>query len=150
MNPFWKICCLQGCQDSSILKPIMMRLFAKLARTKFCRTFLIWMLQYFSFALPVHRLRETPCWIACWHPQPVYPFHILLIPKQAYADLYSVPADDQTLIPDLLAVVRVLVDDYKLAHSGYRLITNGGVYQVVPILHFHLVSDQPDGIHLKV
>jgi diadenosine tetraphosphate (Ap4A) HIT family hydrolase len=43
---------------------------------------------------------------------------------------------------DLFATARMLVDDLNLAQpgKGYRLICNGGDYQDVPQLHFHLIS----------
>ena len=34
-----------------------------------------------------------------------------------------------------------LVAELQLEKRGYRLIANGGAYQDVPHLHFHLVSD---------
>ena len=35
-----------------------------------------------------------------------------------------------------------LVQDLELAERGYRLIVNGGAYQDVKQLHFHLISEQ--------
>jgi diadenosine tetraphosphate (Ap4A) HIT family hydrolase len=34
-----------------------------------------------------------------------------------------------------------LVGDFALEACGYRLVTNGGRYQDVPQLHFHLISE---------
>jgi diadenosine tetraphosphate (Ap4A) HIT family hydrolase len=41
---------------------------------------------------------------------------------------------------DLLSCVSRLVVSFNLGKPGYRLIVNGGGYQDVPELHFHLVS----------
>ena len=42
---------------------------------------------------------------------------------------------------DLFVAVRKMVDQFQLDDIGYRLIVNGGKYQEIPQLHFHLVSD---------
>jgi histidine triad (HIT) family protein len=94
-----------------------------------------------SERLPVRRLHETETLIAFRHPQPSYPTHILLVPKGAYPSLMALPADATDLMRDLFATVQDLVRDLGLECGGYRLIANGGSYQQVPHLHFHLVSD---------
>jgi histidine triad (HIT) family protein len=96
-----------------------------------------------NFVIPVNRLRETATLLAFMHPSPVYPVHILLVPKRAYASLVDVPKDDCALWSDLLKTVQSLVGELGLEEGGYRLIINGGAYQDVPMLHFHLVSGQP-------
>jgi histidine triad (HIT) family protein len=78
------------------------------------------------------------------HPMPVYPIHILIVPKKAVGSLLSLYEQEnnfaQQFITDLIACVRRLVDDMGLETAGYRIIVNGGKYQDVPQLHFHLVS----------
>lgn len=95
---------------------------------------------YMSFVIPVHRLRETNTLIAFQHPSPSYPVHILLVPKRGYRSLADIPPEDMELLQDLLATVQSLVRELGLAEQGYRLIANGGAYQDVPVLHFHLIS----------
>lgn len=94
-----------------------------------------------SFAMPVRRLRETDTLIAFHHPQPSYPVHILLVPKKALGDLSELTPADSGFLVDLFQIVGQLVAEFDLESSGYRLIVNGGKYQNVPQLHFHLVSD---------
>ncbi len=99
---------------------------------------LIWMLNHFPFAIPVKRLRETDSLLAFFHPQPAYPFHVLLVPKQAvrtFSDLN--PASP--FLADLVTAAQSIVEEYHL--TAYRLIVNGGEYQEFPHLHFHLISD---------
>ena len=94
-----------------------------------------------SFILPVERLRETPTLFAFYHPQPAYPVHILLVPRQAIASLMELdPAQDAAFLADLFASVQSLVAELHLEQAGYRLIVNGGEYQDFPYLHFHLIS----------
>jgi histidine triad (HIT) family protein len=96
---------------------------------------------HMSFAIPVHRLRETATLMAFHHPQPSYPVHILLVPKKAIANLAALTPADADFMVDLFATVQSLVAEFGLEKGGYRLITNGGLYQAVPQLHFHLISD---------
>jgi histidine triad (HIT) family protein len=99
-----------------------------------------WLFNNMSFALPVKRLRETEHLIAFEHPQPMYPVHILLVPRRTIASLVELEARDAPFLLDLFLTVKDLVDALGLEPSGYRLIANGGRYQEFPYLHFHLVS----------
>ncbi|MEW5872697.1 MAG: HIT domain-containing protein [Chloroflexota bacterium] len=117
-----------------------------LARSPLARLFIGWIFAHMSFALPVKRLRETPTLLAFHHPNPSYPTHVLLVPKK---DIPSLAALDQAedefaarFLTDLVQCVRELVDELNLEQSGYRLIVNGGKYQDIPQLHFHLVSER--------
>jgi len=98
-----------------------------------------------SFLLPVHKIRETESLLAFHHPQPAYAVHILLVPKRPYASLMEMSAEDADLLTDLIRTVQELVQEFGMEQSGYRLIVNGGSYQDVPHLHFHLVSDRNKG-----
>jgi histidine triad (HIT) family protein len=93
--------------------------------------------------LPVRRLCETETLLAFHHPRPSYPVHILLVPKAAPAGLEALQGDEMALYADMIAAVQRLVRELDLAPHGYRLIINGGVYQEVPILHAHLISQAP-------
>ena len=91
-----------------------------------------------SFAIPAKRLRETDTLLAFYHPKPSYPFHVVLVLKQAIPTLMELdPASE--FLSDLLATVQSLVTEFQL--PAYRLVVNGGEYQDFPHLHFHLISD---------
>lgn len=100
---------------------------------------------HFSFLLPVKRLRETETLVAFHHPRPVYPVHILLVPKRPLDSLVALSTADTDFMQDLFRVVKGLVQELELDPAGYRLIANGGAYQDVPHLHFHLVSGSESG-----
>ena len=118
----------------------MNRLLLRLGRSAIGRLFIRWVFTYMSFAIPVKRLRETETLLAFHHPQPSYPVHILLVPKRPFSTLLDVPSDATDFLRDLFETAQDLVRELDLEQSGYRLITNGGAYQDVPHLHFHLVS----------
>ncbi|MBV6397300.1 MAG: hypothetical protein HFACDABA_02910 [Anaerolineales bacterium] len=91
-----------------------------------------------SFAIPVKRLRETGTLMAFYHPTPSYPFHVLIVPKKAIASLTELDPNDAAFLADLYSTVQHLVNEFKL--PAYRLIVNGGEFQEVPQLHFHLIA----------
>lgn len=112
------------------------------ARTRLAGTLIRLGFAYMSFVIPVHRLRETDTLLAFYHPSPSYPVHILLVPKRAYRTLLDIPSDESGFMCDLLAAVQSLVRELGLDERGYRLITNGGPNQDVPVLHFHLIAEK--------
>ena len=104
------------------------------------RALLPWILTHMSFAIPVHKLRETPTLLAFHHPQPAYPLHILILPKRAIASLAELTPADASLLLEVYQLVQQLVKELGLEGNGYRLIVNGGAYQELPQLHWHLVA----------
>ena len=112
----------------------------RIARSRPAQSILGWIFAHMTFALPVHRLRETATLIAFYHPKPSYPVHILLVPKKAIASLAMLTPADNVFLAELFSTVQSLVQDLELDKGGYRLIVNGGSYQDVGQLHFHLIS----------
>jgi histidine triad (HIT) family protein len=96
--------------------------------------------RYMTFALPVDRLRETSQVIAFHHPRPSHPVHILIVPKKGIARMTDISVDDGALLADIFQTVASIVVEFDLEQQGYRLVTNGGAYQDVQQLHFHLIS----------
>jgi histidine triad (HIT) family protein len=101
-----------------------------------------WGFAHMSFALPVQRLRETDTLLAFHHPHPSYAVHNLLVPKRPFASLLDVPPEAASMLVDWLGVAQSLVREFGLEEKGYRLIVNGGAFQEIPQLHFHLVSGE--------
>jgi histidine triad (HIT) family protein len=122
-----------------------------LARSRLGSWLTGWAFAHLSFALPVRRVCETDTLLAFWHPRPLYPVHILLVPKKAITTLDALtPADDVFLL-DALRTAHKIAAELGLAERGCRLLVNGGAYQEVPQLHFHLIAAVGDcGLQLKV
>lgn len=113
----------------------------KVARSPVATFFIGWMFAHMSFVIPVNRLRETECLLAFYHPQPSYPLHILIVPKKAIPSLMHITTADAGFTADLIQTVQSLVTESQLEARGYRLMVNGGEYQDVPQLHYHLISE---------
>jgi histidine triad (HIT) family protein len=114
----------------------LLRRFPRLAQT-----LLPWSLTHMSFAIPLHKLRQTPSLLAFDHPQPGYPVHVLIVPRRAIASLADLTAQDAPLLVEVFQTAQSLVAELGLEKGGYRLIVNGGAYQDLPQLHWHLVAD---------
>lgn len=96
-----------------------------------------------NFFVPGKRLCETRNWMAIRHPKPVYPVHILIIPKQAITGWLSFPVSEPGLFSEFVELSQQLIREEGLEKKAYRLIVNGGDYQSIPQLHVHLVSGDP-------
>jgi histidine triad (HIT) family protein len=114
----------------------------RLARSRMAGFLVRKVVQVMSFLIPVQRLRETPSLLAFHHPQPSYPLHILIIPRRAYRSLMELDPADTAFQHDLIETVQSLVREFALEAGGYRLVTNGGTYQDVAVLHYHLISGE--------
>jgi histidine triad (HIT) family protein len=113
-----------------------------LARSWPGRLIIGWIFAHMSFAIPVNRLHETKTLLAFHHPSPGYPIHILLVPKKAIRSLSDLQPEDDVFLAEVFRITQELVKELDLAASGYRLIVNGGEYQDVPQLHFHLIAGE--------
>ena len=118
------------------------RLLLKFARSPLAALSLGWLFTHMSFPIPLQRLRETDTLLAFHHPKPSYAVHILLVPKRGLASMAAITPADSPFLIDLFQTVRSLVTEFNLESLGYRLVVNGGAYQDVPQLHFHLISEK--------
>ena len=53
----------------------------------------------------------------------------------------DISEEDNILLADLVKTIQSIVKRFSLETGGYRLIVNGGKYQEIPQLHFHLISE---------
>lgn len=124
----------------------MNQILLRLAKTWIGGVLLHWIFAYFSFLIPGERLIDNESLLAFHHPRPSYPVHILIVPREKIISLEDLPTMDGLFEAALFGAVNDLVKEFDLARNGYRLIANGGKYQEVGHLHFHLVSgDLTDG-----
>lgn len=134
-----------GTSRPSVRNLISFQWLFQLARSPLCRRFISWTVTHMSFVIPLKRLRETPNLVAFHHPQPSYPTHILLLPKSRLGSLMDISGADTNFLTDLFQAVQSIVAELNLQQAGYRLICNGGPFQEIPHLHFHLISGDLDG-----
>jgi histidine triad (HIT) family protein len=69
---------------------------------------------------------------------PVADVHILIIPKSHIESALTVNEKDGGVIIEMFKAAQKIISQKKLA--AFRLAFNGGAFQHVPHLHWHLVS----------
>ena len=89
--------------------------------------------------MPVNRILETEMVLTFYHPVPTHELHILIVPKRKVSSLLDMK--NEQLLYEIVKAAQHLVEELQLEKSGYSLTVNGGQYQDVGQLHFHLVSD---------
>ena len=70
---------------------------------------------------------------------PVAEKHILIVPKKHIANFGDISKEDKDVTFAMVELVQKLVSDLDMS-SGYKIAVNGGSYQVVPHLHWHLLA----------
>lgn len=115
------------------------QLLLRLARSTVGGSIIGWSFANMSDLIPVDKIHETDRIIAFNHPKPLHNIHILIVPKIGVRSF--VELRDRDLQHEIISSAQHLVEQLGLADKGYRLIVNGGEYQDVKQLHFHLISD---------
>lgn len=97
---------------------------------KFCRLI--------NGELPRYEVWEDPATLAFLDHRPLFPGHVLLVPKVHYATLTDLPS---RLVPPLFAAVRLLARavESAMAAEGSFVAINNTVSQSVGHLHVHVV-----------
>jgi histidine triad (HIT) family protein len=98
-----------------------------------------WSIAHMSDLMPINKIYETELTIAFDHPTPAHATHILIVPKANVGTFTELR--DKDIQHDIFSSAQYLIDKLGLAETGYRLIVNGGEYQDIKQLHFHLISD---------
>ena len=123
------------------LKSKISSLLLKVARISWLRPVFIFLYNHVGNFMPGRYLYEGYYWRALYHPKPLYPLHILILPKSGIASLVQAPNNLEEFYSDLFVIVKKLIKKFSLEEQGYRLITNGGPHQSVPQWHWHLISE---------
>ena len=84
----------------------------------------------------VRRVLETERVLAYEHTRPYWPVHIVVIPKQHIASFLEL--DDETLLVELMEVVKQVAAQVVGAKGACRIVTNLGEYQDSKHLHWHV------------
>lgn len=94
-----------------------------------------------SDLIPVNRIYETELVMAFHHPKPSHRTHILIVPKRALRSILAIDETHAAILQDVIAVAQHVVRELALEPKGFRLTVNGGAYQDVAQVHWHLISD---------
>lgn len=100
--------------------------------------------------LPSETVYEDDQVLAIKDINPLAPVHLLLITKKHITSLNEVSSEDEGLMGHILMLAQKLAQEFGVAESGYRVVTNIGKEggQAVPHLHFHVLGGKPLGVHI--
>lgn len=76
---------------------------------------------------------------AFYHTKPVYEKHIVVISKKHIHDFSEVSDNDLKILYEMIKVCRDIVKTCDFRNKGGRVITNLGIFQDTPHLHFHVI-----------
>ena len=125
------------------MKTGLMMFIRKITQWKITQQLFSWLLIHTPRLIPLTPLRETASWIVYIHPSPVYPVHLVILPKKEIKNWMELTVDDGKLFGDFIQMTQSMIRDFELEPAGYRFIVNGGANQTFPHLHFHLVAGDP-------
>ena len=92
---------------------------------------------------PVRVVRETETVLAFHHTRPFWPVHVVVIQKRHVPSLVDLGGADESLLHQLLSVVREVAAEVLAEHGAARVLTNLGSYQDSRHLHFHVNCGEP-------
>lgn len=92
---------------------------------------------------PVRVVTETESVLAFHHTRPFWPVHIVVVPKRHVPSLVDLGGSDESLLHEVIAVVRRIAAQVNEEHGACRVLTNLGRYQDSKHLHFHVNYGEP-------
>jgi histidine triad (HIT) family protein len=95
-----------------------------------------------SGRVAVEKLVETDNVLAFSHTRPVYPVHIVVIPKRHIASLLDLQDKDDPLLVEMLDIIKQVAAQVLNEHGACRVVTNMGSYQDSVHLHWHVISGE--------
>lgn len=90
-------------------------------------------------------VRESTRTIAFRDINPQAPTHVLVIPKEHYADVAAVAAAGGGVLEEMITEAHAVAVAEGVAESGYRVVFNTGpdAGQTVPHAHAHVLGGRP-------
>ena len=113
----------------------------RLARSRFATYFIGNAFAYLTPLMPLNKLYENEQVIAFRHPVPFWQTHSLVVPKKqipSFLDLSLSQTENQKLAVAIFQAVQIIAAQMDL--TEYSVLVNGGNYQDVPQLHFHVAA----------
>jgi len=119
-----------------------------IAKSRFSSIFIGLTFEYLTALMPVREKSDNNFALIFAHPSPFWETHYLIVPKKRIPSFIAVNLSDKESL-------EYIVNIFSLAHfwttkkgvEEYSLLVNGGHYQEVPQMHFHLYHGQSrDGV----
>ncbi|MGG7574111.1 HIT family protein [Streptomyces sirii] len=89
--------------------------------------------------MPIETVAETDRALAFHHTNPSYPVHIVVIPKEHVPSLTDLGNADESLLHEVVGLVREVAAGVEKEHGSCSVTTNLGLYQESKHMHWHVV-----------
>jgi diadenosine tetraphosphate (Ap4A) HIT family hydrolase len=119
----------------------MRKFLFKVARSEVSGMFIGYAFENMASIMPLDRVEETHRTIVFRHPVPQREHHLLAVPKKSLRDFESIDFENASHIAhlhDLLKTIQTVASQIEL--NTFAVLMNGGEYQDVPQIHFHIIS----------
>ena len=95
-----------------------------------------------SGLIEVEKVHETENVLAYHHTRPFWETHIVVIPKRHISSLITLKDSDNSVLLELLKVIREVAGKVVGKMGAARVLTNLGGYQDSKHLHFHVYAGE--------
>ncbi len=116
----------------------MKKLLFKIARSRVAAYFIGNAFAYLTPLMPLEKLYVDKDVIIFKHPVPFWQTHWLIVPKQRISTFMDLPVAGDSLAIAIFQAVQTVTS--RMGLEEFRLLVNGGAYQDVPQLHFHIAA----------
>lgn len=89
--------------------------------------------------LPTSGVTETKNIKAFNSNAPVAEHHVLIIPKEHISSFTDLEESHKDIFMEMAKVTQKIIADRKIS-GGYKLVINGGKYQAIKHMHWHLLG----------
>lgn len=121
----------------------MKRFLFKVARSDFSSLFIGFAFEHLTPLMPIDKIGEDAQVIAFYHPVKHWDKHIVIVPKKALRrfTVFDFGSKfDRKVASSVYQIAQKVAGQKNL--DTYTVLVNGGQYQDVPQVHFHLASGQ--------
>jgi histidine triad (HIT) family protein len=98
--------------------------------------------EVFSGRTQVTVVAETDDVLAIEHTRPLWPVHIVVVPKRHVPSLTDLGGADESILLRVLEVSRDIAARVEREHGACRVLTNLGEYQNSKHLHINIFSGE--------
>lgn len=92
---------------------------------------------------PLKKEYESENVLAFHHTNPLYPVHIVVIPKKHIPSFTTVTDEEMPIFLEMVQVIKTIAHQVEEKYGAARILTNLGKYQDSKHLHFHVNAGDP-------
>ncbi len=127
------------------------KLLFRIARGRLSSLFIGAAFEHASALMPLERVHDDRWTVIFHHPRPFWKTHFLAVPKRripSFADLQLQDPHIELIVLSLFEGIQHILIQKELQDA--HVLVNGGAYQDVPQIHFHIAGNAAAGKQMQV